>query len=78
MFVVPALTAVTTPVAASTVATPGTVLLHAPPASPLLVYVAVAPIHNGLVPLTVPAFALGLTVTVWKADTGLLQPALTV
>ncbi len=78
MFVVPALTAATTPVVALTVATAVLVLLHAPPASPLLLYVAVAPIHNGLVPLTVPAFAFGLTVKVLKADTGLLQPALTV
>ena len=78
MFVVPALTAATTPVVALTVATAVLVLLHAPPASPLLLYVAVAPIHNGLVPLTVPALALALTVTLCKALTGLLQPVLTV
>ncbi len=78
MFAVPALTAVTSPLAAFTVATAVLVLLHAPPASPLLLYVAVAPIHNGVVPLTVPALALALTVKVLNADTGLLQPVLTV
>ena len=75
---VPALTAVTTPLVAFTVATAVLLLLHAPPALPLLVYVAVAPIHNGLVPLTVPALAFALTVTLCDADTGLLQPVLTV
>ena len=61
--VVPALTAVTTPVPATTVATPGTVLLHDPPTVPSLVYVAVAEIHSGEVPLTVPAVTFGLIVT---------------
>ena len=78
MLVEPALTAVTTPVPATTVATAGLVLLQLPPASPLLVYVAFDPIQSGEVPVTVPAFAFGLTVNAWKADTGLLQPALTV
>ena len=78
MFAVPALTAVTRPLAAFTVATAVLLELHAPPASPLLLYVAVAPIHNGDVPLTVPALALALTVTLCKALTGLLQPVLTV
>ena len=75
---VPALTALTNPVVAFTVATAVLLLLHAPPALPLLVYVAVAPMHNCVVPLTAPAFALGLTVNVCNADTGLLQPVLTV
>ena len=78
MSVAPALTAVTTPLVAFTVATAVLLLLHAPPVLPLLVYVAVAPIHKGLVPLTVPALALGLTVNVFDAVTGLLQPVLTV
>ena len=78
MSVVPADTAVTSPVVALTVATPVLVLLHVPPAVPLLLYVAVAPIQRGLVPLTVPALALALTVKLCDADTGLLQPVLTV
>jgi hypothetical protein len=49
-----------------------------PPASPLDVYVTVAPIHNGEVPETVPALALGLTVTDFCAETGVLQPSDTV
>jgi hypothetical protein len=76
--VVPALTAVTSPVEAFTVATAVLLLLHDPPASPLLVYVAVAPIQSGDEPLTVPAVAFGLTVREADALTGLLQPALTV
>ena len=78
MVVVPALNAVTTPVDAFTVATEVLLLLHDPPASPLLVYVAVAPIQSGDVPLTVPALAFGLTVNDCDALTGLLQPVLTV
>ncbi len=78
MFAVPALTAVTRPLAAFTVATAVLLELHAPPASPVLLYVAVAPIHKGLVPLTVPALAFALTVKLCDADTGLLQPVLTV
>ena len=76
--VVPALTAVTNPDEAFTVATAVLLLLHDPPASPLLVYVAVAPIQSGDVPLTVPALAFGLTVNDCDAVTGLLQPMLTV
>ena len=78
MFAVPTLTTVTTPLVAFTVATAVLLLLHAPPVLPVLVYVAVAPIHKGLVPLTVPALALVLTVNVCDANTGLLQPVLTV
>ena len=76
--VVPAESAVTAPVEASTDATAGLLLLQVPPASPLLVYVAVAPIQSGEVPLTVPALAFGLTVSVLNELTGLLQPVLTV
>ena len=76
--VVPALNAVTDPDDASIVATAVLLLLHDPPASPLLVYVAVAPIQSGDVPLTVPALALGFTVKLFDALTGLLQPVLTV
>ena len=78
ILVVPALTAVTSPVDELTVATAGAVLLQVPPASPSLVYAAVAPMQSGEVPLTVPAFAFGLTVKVFNDDTGLLQPVLTV
>ena len=38
----------------------------------------VAAIHKGLTPLTVPALALGLTVTIFDAVTGLLHPLLIV
>ena len=64
MFAVPAFTAVTRPLAAFTVATAVLLELQAPPDVPLLVYVAVAPIQSGVVPLTVPAVTLALTVTV--------------
>ena len=76
--VVPALNAVTAPVEASTDATAGLLLLHDPPASPSLLYVDDWPIQSGEVPLIVPAFALGLTVTIFDALTGLLHPVLTV
>ena len=75
---VPALTALTSPDDALTVATAVLLLLQDPPASPLLLYVAVAPIQSGEVPLTVPALALGLTVSVLDEFTGLPQPLLTV
>ena len=75
---VPALNAVTSPVDELTDATDVFELLQLPPASPLLEYAAVAPMQSGEVPLTVPAFAFGLTVKVFNDDTGLLQPVLTV
>ena len=78
MVVVPALKAVTTPVEAFTDAPAGLLLLHDPPASPSLLYGAVEPIHIGELPLTVPALALGLTVKLFDALTGLLHPVLTV
>ena len=76
--VVPAPTAVTTPVDAFTVATCISLLLQVPPALPLVLYVADWPIQSGVVPLTVPALAFGFTVKVFDALTGLLQPLLTV
>ena len=77
--VVPAVNAVTRPLAAFTEATAGTVLLHVPPAVPLLVYVAVVPTHSGEVPLTVPALTVGdNTVSVLNDDTGLPHPLFTV
>src|SRR5207244_2859249 len=66
MLVVPAATAVTTPVAL-TVATEVFELLQLPPAVPVLLYCAVAPTHNGDVPFTVPAVTFGLTVSVCLA-----------
>ena len=75
---VPALTAVTNPETAFTVATDVLLLLQFPPAVPLLVYVAVAPIQSGEVPLTVPALTFGDTVSVLNDDTGLPHPLLTV
>ena len=61
IFVVPELTAVTTPVA-FTVATDVFELLHVPPPVPLLLYCAVAPAQSGEVPVTVPAVTFGFTV----------------
>ena len=75
---VPALTAVTNPDDALTVATAALLLLQDPPTSPSLVYVAVAPIQSGEVPFTVPALAFGFTVNVFDEFTGALQPILTV
>ena len=72
--VVPAPTAVTTPVEASTVATAVLLLLHDPPASPVLLYVADEPIQSGEAPVTVPALAFGLTITVADELAGPLQP----
>ena len=68
----------TSPVLAFTVAKAVFELDQAPPASPLEVYVAVAPIHNGEVPETVPALALGSTLTDFCEETGALHPVLTV
>ena len=76
--VVPADNAVTTPDVAFTEATAGFLLLQLPPASPVLLYVAVWPIQSGDAPLTVPAFAYGSTVNEADALTGALQPMLTV
>lgn len=62
MSVVPADTAVTNPVAL-TVATVVFVLLHVPPALPVVVKLEVDPADRGDVPVTVPAFGLAFTVT---------------
>lgn len=78
MVAVPGLMAVTSPVAGLTVATSVLLLLQVPPASPLLLYKAVEPIHNGVLPVTVPEFASGLTVSCLRAVAGLLQPDVTV
>ena len=77
IFVVPAATAVTTP-AEFTVAIDVFELDHEPPASPLLEYCEVTPMQSGVEPLTVPAFAFGLTVRFFVAVTGEAQPVLTV
>ena len=58
----------------STVATLVVPLLHTPLASPSLVNVLVNPIQIGLTPLTIPAFAFGLTVTVLVAVKFVPQP----
>jgi hypothetical protein len=78
IFIVPFDTAETNPVAGLTVATAVLLLLQLPPASPEVVKVAVDPIHNGEVPLTVPAFAFGLTFNIVVAVSGLLQPVETI
>lgn len=73
IFTVPGLTAVTRPDEASTVAINTLLVLHVPPGFPDAVYTDVLPGQSGEAPFTVPAFALGLTVTV--ADAGIaLQP----
>ena len=77
MLAVPMLTPVTRP-EAFTVATEVFELVHVPPASPVDVYCAVLPLHMGEVPLTVPAFAFGLTVSVLKDEKGALHPEVTV
>src|ERR1700740_2782369 len=78
IFAVPAPTAVTTPVEGSTVATPVLSLLHTPvpppSTTPVVVYVGVAPIHTGLVPLTELMAAFAVTIICWLADTGPLHP----
>ena len=57
---------VTTPVVALTVATEVLVLLQVPPV-PVLVNVVIEPVHTNVVPLMVPAFESGLTVTAYVA-----------
>ena len=52
----------TTPFA-STIATAALLVLHAPPAVPLLLKVIVELVHTDEGPLMVPAFAAGLTFT---------------
>jgi hypothetical protein len=75
---VPGATAVTRPVVEFTVAKAVFELDQVPPASPLEVYVVVAPMHNGEVPVIVPAFAFGLIVIDFVAETGALHPDVTV
>jgi hypothetical protein len=72
--VVPALSAVTRPVVEFTEATVMLLLLQLPPASPLLVNVAVLLIQSCEGPETVPAEAFGLTVSEAEAVAGPLQP----
>ena len=64
----PALTALTNPLPATTVATAVLLLLHTPPALPLELYCAVALIHSGVLPLTVPDVRTGFTVKPWPDD----------
>jgi hypothetical protein len=78
ILVVPALTAVTCPVDALTVATLVFELDHVPPLVPLELNVAVPPIHKGEVPLTVPADTFGFTVRAACELTGDPHPLLTV
>ena len=63
MVALPAATPVTTPVAAFTVAAAVLLLLHAPPAIPLLAKVVDRPAHTVAAPDTVPALAIAFTVT---------------
>ena len=78
MSVVPALSAVTRPVVGLTEAIAGLVLVQLPPESPFVLYVAVAPIHNGEVPVIIPAFTFGLTVSNALATTGLFPQPISV
>ncbi len=72
MFAVPALTPVTAPVPATTVATARSELLQLPPPSPVVVYVFEAPIQSGVVPEIIPPLTFGLTVNVKRDE--VLQP----
>jgi len=63
MVAVPAVNAVTNPVAAFTVATDVLLLLHVPPDT-VDVYVSVEPTHKFWLPLNVPALGGAVTVTV--------------
>jgi len=56
-------TLVTTPVVASTVATPVLLLVQAPPLFPLELKLIADPLHTDEPPLMVPAFKTGFTVT---------------
>jgi hypothetical protein len=74
----PADTPVTNPVEELTVATDALLLLQAPvpppSTTPVVVYVAVPPIHRGLVPVTDVIAAFGVMVTPCCADTVPPQP----
>jgi hypothetical protein len=76
---VPTATPVTNPVDELTVATAVLLLLQdpvpPPNTTPVAVYVAVPPMHNGLVPVTDVTFAVGVTVTVCVVVTGPPHPA---
>jgi hypothetical protein len=63
MVVFPVAMPVTTPVAASAVATPGALLVHEPPLFPFELKLIVAPIQTDDPPLIVPALRTGLTVS---------------
>lgn len=70
----PALIAATKPVVLLTVATAVFDEVQEPPPSPLLEYVAVAPMQRGVVPLIVPALVGAFTVNAWNDETGLPHP----
>ena len=82
ILLVPAPTVVTTPVEELTIATPVLLLLHVPvpPESTtvLAVYVVVPGTDKGVVPVTEPMLALGLTVRFANEETGEKHPVLTV
>ena len=65
--VLPAESAVTNPVVAFTVAAETLLLLHDPPPTPVLDNVVAEPVHKKVVPVIVPAFGSGLTVTPYVA-----------
>ena len=64
MVALPVESPVTRPVAGFTDAVPGVLLVHVPPAIPLVLSWTVEAGHNVEDPLMVPAFAFGLTVMV--------------
>jgi PPE-repeat protein len=72
--VVPAATGVITPVLASTLATPVFTELNVPPVSPSVANVVVPSEQIDWVPLSEPAFAAVVTVTVLVADESLQPP----
>src|SRR5215204_502048 len=74
MVAVPGATGVTTPVLLLTVATAPLLLVQAPPAVPLVLRVAVLPMHSEELPVMVPAVTLTFTVTLIVASVGEPQP----
>ena len=75
MVAVPAATPVTTPVLLLTVAIPVLFEVQAPPAAPLEEKVVVPATQMFCVPLTVPAFGVGVTVTVTLNEVPSHKPA---
>ena len=70
MVAVPVATGVITPVLLFIVATAPLLLVHTPPAVPLVLRVAGLPMHIEVLPVMVPAETLAFTVIVMVVSTG--------